>query len=135
MPETTPTDSPASPPKTRVLWLLSLIILVVGFGLRLWPSAGFTGTGFDEALYRDNVIKLDKVGLFNYPAICQLYIEDQRNPEVITKLPPTRFFYIAAAWVWKRAEFGDAPPVPAGSRGFTEKDPALISLHRVAALF
>ena len=135
MSEITPTDSPTPPENTRTLWLLSLIIVIVGIGLRVYPSAGFTGTGFDEALYRDNVLKLDRAGIFNYPAICQLYVEDQRNPESITKLPPTRFLYIYTSWMWKRAEFGDAPPVSPKTPRFPERDPALVSLHRVACLF
>jgi len=48
---------------------------------------GFTGTGFDEILYRDNVVRLDKVGLLNYPAICQVYVEDQRRPEMGQERP------------------------------------------------
>ena len=135
MSEINPTDSPAPPENTRTLWLLSLIIVIVGIGLRVYPSAGFTGTGFDEALYRVNVLKLDRAGIFNYPAICQLYVEDQRNPESITKLPPTRFLYIYTSWMWKRAEFGDAPPVSPKTPRFPERDPALVSLHRVACLF
>ena len=135
MSEITPTDSPAPPANARALWLLALLILAVGIGLRVYPSAGFTGTGFDEALYRDNVLKLDKAGIFNYPAICQIYMEDQRKPESITKLPPTRFLYIYTSWLWKRAEFGDAPPVAPRTPGFVEHDPALASLHRVACLF
>jgi hypothetical protein len=131
-----PAPVPAAPPRPSLApWILAALILAAGILVRVWPSAGFTGTGFDEALYRDNVIKLDAVGIFDYPAICQLYIEDQRNPETITKLPPTRFFYIGAAWLWKRAEFGGAPPVAARSPGFVDRDPALVSLHRVACLF
>jgi hypothetical protein len=134
--EPAPAPAPAAPTAApRALWFLVALILAVGILVRVWPSAGFTGTGFDEALYRDNVIKLDKVGVFNYPAICQLYIQDQRDPEMITKLPPTRFLYIYASWLWKRAEFGAAPPVSPKMPGFTEHDPALVSLHRVACLF
>ena len=93
------------------------------------------GTGFDEALYRDNVIKLDKVGLAGYPMMCQVYLKDQRNPENITKLPPTRFVYIYAGWLWKRLEFGDAPPFSPKTEHFAQMDPAIVSLHRVACLF
>jgi hypothetical protein len=135
MSEISPTDSPAAPSNTRALWLLSLLILFVGIGLRVYPSAGFTGAGFDEMLYRDNVLKLDKVGVFNYPAICQIYVEDQRKPESITKLPPTRFLYIYTSWLWKRAEFGDAPAIAPRTPGFAQRDPALVSLHRIAGLF
>ncbi len=137
LPETAAPPAPVKPPATKptALWILVALIFAAGLLVRIWPSAGFTGTGFDEALYRDNVLKLDKVGLWNYPAICQLYIEDQRDPESITKLPPTRFLYIGAAGLWKRAEFGDAPPASPREPGFTGRDPALVSLHRVAALF
>jgi hypothetical protein len=137
-PETGATSAPAAPePKSpsQFLWVLAALIFAVGILVRVWPSAGFTGTGFDEALYRDNIIKLDKVGIFNYPAICQLFLEDQRNPEAITKLPPTRFFYIGASWLWKRAEFGDAPPISPKAPSFAQRDPAMVSLHRVATLF
>jgi hypothetical protein len=131
-----PDPTPAAPAKaSSALWWLSLFILALGILVRVWPSAGFTGTGFDEALYRDNVIKLDVAGVFNYPEICQLYIKDQRDPAMITKLPPTRFFYIFTSWLWKRAEFGAAMPVSPKEPGFTERDPALVSLHRVACLF
>jgi hypothetical protein len=137
-PETPPPASapePAPTPSNRAYWIIAALILAVGLFLRIVPWAGFNGTGFDEALYRDNVIRLDKAGLFRYPDICQLYIEDQRKPDVITKLPPTRFFYIYASWVWKRLEFGDAPPVPPRTEQFVRRDPALVSLHRVACLF
>jgi hypothetical protein len=131
-----PPPAPVAPaPSVRGLWLLAVLILAAGLLVRVWPSAGFTGTGFDEALYRDNVIKLDRVGAFHYPEICQLYIADQRDPAMITKLPPTRFFYIYTSWLWKRVEFGNALPVSPKTLGFAERDPALLSLHRVACLF
>ena len=119
----------------KATWLLALCILIAAIAVRIFPSAGFTGMGFDEALYRDYVIKLDKAGLGNYPLLCQLYLEDQRRPEEMAKLPPTRFLYIFTSWLWKRAEFGDAPPVKPGTPGLVAKDPALLSLHRVACLF
>src|SRR3954471_21924832 len=108
---TTASAPAAGKDSSKFLWILVALIFAAGVLVRVWPSAGFTGTGFDEALYRDNVLKLDRVGLFNYPALCQYYIEDQRNPDSMAKLPPTRFLYIGTAWLWKRAEFGDAPPV------------------------
>jgi hypothetical protein len=147
MPETAPTDTPSSPPSnaaqisspalasTRFLWLISFLILVAGICFRVYPTAGFTGVGFDEMLYRENVIKLDKVGVLNYPLICQTYLEDQRHPESITKLPPTRFVFIYTSWIWKRVQFGDAPPAERRSPGFAQHDPIILSLHRVACLF
>ncbi len=111
----------------------ALLILIAGICLRIYPSAGFTGVGFDEALYRDYAVKIDKVGFTNYPAICEVYLEDQRNPQTITKLPPTRFLYIASAWAWKRLQFGDAPPVPSTTPHLAG-DPYLAALHRVSCL-
>jgi len=115
--------------------IVAALLLALGIFMRIYPSAGFTGVGFDEALYRDYLLKVDKVGLFNYPEICQLYITDQRKPEAMTKLPPTRFLYVACGWMWKRAQFGDAPAVGTRDRDFGQRDPALISLHRVSCLF
>lgn len=119
----------------RSLWLAALLIVIAAVTVRIFPSAGFTGVGFDEALYRDYVIKLDKVGLIAFPEICQVYLEDQRKPETMTKLPPTRFFYVFTGWMWKRAQFGDAAPAQPRTPGFAQKDPALVSLHRVSCLF
>jgi hypothetical protein len=129
-----PTPAPATS-KPKGIWIIALLIFLAAVVVRVYPSAGFTGVGFDEALYRDYVIKIDAVGLIGFPEICQLYLEDQRKPETITKLPPTRFLYIFTSWVWKRAEFGDAPPRQPRTPGFAENDPALVSLHRVSCLF
>jgi len=155
-PETTPA---ASEKGSAGLWWLSLLILALGLAVRILPSAGFTGTGFDEVLYRRYVILLDggtqvvKVatqdmrssvpyeiklegrGLELYPDLVDFFRLSQKSPDAMCELPPTRFFYIYAAWLWKRAEFGDAPPVPQQSPDFTSRDPALLSLHRVACLF
>lgn len=133
-------DRPAPLPERRTgaprgLWIVAALIVLAAAVVRIFPSAGFTGVGFDEALYRSYLIKLDTVGLGGFPEICQLYLEDQRRPETITKLPPTRFLYVFAAWTWKRAAFGDAPPRPPRTPGFVDHDPALVSLHRVSCLF
>jgi hypothetical protein len=115
--------------------LVAALLLALGIFFRIYPSAGFTSVGFDEALYRDYLLKVDKVGLFHYPEICQLYIIDQRKPETMTKLPPTRFLYVACGWMWKRAQFGDAAPAATRDRDFAQRDPALLALHRVSCLF
>jgi len=117
VPDAVPVDAvpeaPAAPAESSkwALWTLSAFILVVGLVLRIWPSAGYTSTGFDEVLYQINVAKLEKTGFLGYDQICQIHIEDQRKPETTAKLPPTRFVYIAAAYLWKKVEFGDAPPL------------------------
>lgn len=84
----------------------------------LHPNPGFNGLGFDEALYRDYVNQLARVGLTNYSDIVDHYIEVQKTlPGSI--LPPMRFLYIFSAWLWHQL-FG------------TE---ALAALHHVASLF
>ncbi len=127
-----PVRRPTTP---RGLWIAALIMLLAAAAVRISPSAGFTGVGFDEALYRDYVIKIDKVGLIGFPEICQLYVEDQKRPDSIAKLPPTRFLYVLTAWTWKRIAFGNAPPLVPRTPGFAAHDPALVSLHRVSCLF
>lgn len=128
---------PGAPPSPdrRPWWGAFVLIAILGIGLRVIPTAGFTGMGFDESLYRAYVQMLDKTGFAEYPAITEYFLRDQRKPESITKLPPTRFLYIACGWVWKRAQFGSAPPLDISLPGNIERDPALVSLHRVSCLF
>lgn len=127
-----PANKPVTSPNAG--WICAFLLLLLAFAVRVYPTAGFTGVGFDESLYRNYLLKLDSVGLWQYPAICQVYLEDQRKPVTIAKLPPTRFLYIFCGWLWKRLEFGNAPPSLPGTPGYTVKDPALVSLHRVSAL-
>ena len=71
----------------KATWIIALCILLAAIVVRIYPSAGFTGMGFDEALYREYVIKLDKAGLGNYPLLCQLYLEDQRRVWRLLRYP------------------------------------------------
>jgi len=82
------------------------------------PAAGFTGVGFDEALYRKYVNSLTRVGLSEYPAIVDRYVEVQRDLTG-SILPPVRFLYILAAYLW-HCLFGSE---------------ALAALHNVASVF
>jgi Dolichyl-phosphate-mannose-protein mannosyltransferase len=67
----------------------------------LHPKPKFQEVGFDEKLYRAYVNVLTQAGLESYPALAEHYVETQRIlPSAI--LPPTRFFYIAAAYGWNR---------------------------------
>lgn len=119
----------------RLNWIAVLLIAGIGLFLRFVPSNAFQKPGFDEALYRDYVLMIDRFGLTAYPAFCEFYLEDQKAPGSITKLPPTRFLYVFSGWVAKRLAFGAAPPVPnVMVPGSLRQDPALISLHRVSAL-
>ena len=114
---------------------LTVLIVALGIFVRTVPWAGFTKVGFDEILYRNYVISLDRAGLVNYPVICSLYIEKQREPGATTQLPPTRFLYVYCGWLVKRSFFGDAPPVKANSPELIQTDPALIALHRTSSIF
>ncbi len=118
-------------PASRRHLIAALLILAAGIFLRVYPSAGFHGVGFDEALYRDFAVKLDRVGFTNFPAICEVFLEDQRDPAHMAKLPPTRVLYIASAWAWKRIASGDTPPVPPNTPHLTG-DPYLAALHSVS---
>lgn len=119
----------------RFTWILAVLIVLIGISLRVIPTASFSGLGFDESLYRSYVLMLDQHGLGNYPKITSTFLEDQRKPESITKLPPTRFLYIFSGWVLKRAQFGDAGPADIRAPGGLSRDPVLVSLERVSSLF
>jgi 4-amino-4-deoxy-L-arabinose transferase-like glycosyltransferase len=124
----------AARPSLRIA--LAALLLASGFALRLIPSAGFGGIGFDESLYRRYVLLIDRLGLGALPDICDAYVEELRQPGAMMKLPPTRFLYIFTGWTWKRAFYGDAPPVDLKAEpGRAHEDPALASLHQVAAVF
>jgi len=114
---------------------VAALIVALGILVRTIPLTSFTGVGFDEGLYRNYVLSLDRVGLANYPSICELYLEEQKEPDAVTKLPPTRFLYIYCGWIMKRVVFGDAPPARPKAPGFAQSDPSLIALHRTSALF
>jgi Dolichyl-phosphate-mannose-protein mannosyltransferase len=68
----------------------------IGF---LHPKPGYTTLGFDEGMYAEYVSGLATGGLTSYPDIVGRYIEVQ---ERLTGsiLPPVRFLYICAAYVW-----------------------------------
>jgi hypothetical protein len=103
---------------SRPLLVGFLLVAIVGIFLRVYPSAGFTGIGYDEALYRDYVTNLINHGVTAYPDFAEQYVERQQKlPTVI--LPPTRFLYIFCAYLW---------------HGVTGAD-ALLSLHRVSCFF
>jgi hypothetical protein len=90
--------------------------------------------------------KIESTGAMAMPEISNFYLTTQRSPETLCELPPTRFLYIYTSWLWKRAQFGDQPPLSLEelqtvsrsddySRDPDRRDPALASLHRVACTF
>lgn len=71
------------------------------------PAPKFQEFGFDERLYRNYVSVLMLHGIGVYPAMVRHYVEEQTAlPSAI--LPPTRFFYIAAAYAWSHV-WGTGP--------------------------
>ncbi len=153
----------------RTFAVLFLLIAVVGTSLRISDSASFRRVGFDEMIYRRYVNMMDggkhTVGVFqrdmtmspyaiqvegsgasSMPDLCGFFLDTQAPATTECELPPTRFLYIYASWIWKRVQFGDAPPLPPAqmsaqnptddrSLDADHRDPALASLHRVACLF
>jgi 4-amino-4-deoxy-L-arabinose transferase-like glycosyltransferase len=84
----------------------------------LHPAAKFDALGFDEGLYRGYVSSLISGGLTSYPEIVDHYIEVQKNLTG-SILPPVRFLYIFASYLWHQV-FGSE---------------ALAALRGVASLF
>jgi 4-amino-4-deoxy-L-arabinose transferase-like glycosyltransferase len=108
------TDFPAERADSRVLvWATALLLLAVGIFIRAYPSAGFTGTGFDEHLYQRYVAMLNAKGITAYPDICEYFIQEQSGPG-IAELPPTRFLYIYCGHLWSMLT-GAAPLAALGS--------------------
>jgi 4-amino-4-deoxy-L-arabinose transferase-like glycosyltransferase len=113
----TKTSWPLGAPSRLLLIAIALVVLG-GIALRIYPSAGFTGIGYDEQLYREYVNSLSAHGLTSYPDLAESYVERQQQlPAAI--LPPSRFLYIFTAYLWHQ----------------TTGEEALVSLHRVSCLF
>ena len=119
MNEMTAEPGSASPRRfSRPLLLGFLLVAILGLFLRIYPSAGFTGLGYDEGLYRGYVTDLINHGITSYPDFAEHYVETQQKlPAVI--LPPTRFLYIFSAYLWHEITGAEA----------------LLSLHRISCLF
>ena len=117
------------------LWTLTALFLLIGCALRIVPWTSFHGMGYDESWYRKYVHALDRGGLAAFPEICTAYLKDGEDPATIAKVPPLRALFVTAGYLWKRAEFGDAPPADLEAAGGPDRDPALVSLHRVSTLF
>ena len=90
-------------PPNRRSWMFGVLlslILAAGVFVRVYPSAKFTGLGFDENLYRLYVDALHRVGLGGYPDLVENYIVEQSGPDMAL-LPPTRFLYIGGGAGWQ----------------------------------
>lgn len=130
-------DAPKPPPasKRRLLVFAAIIIFGIGAVLRMTASSGFKETGYDESLYRDYVLLVDKVGFGKYSGICAYYLRDQADPRNQAKLPPTRILYIFSGWAGKHLAFGGTPPANIDQPGGANRDAVAVSLHRVSLLF
>src|SRR3954467_9941638 len=103
---------------SRPILLGFLLVAILGIFLRVYPSASFTGIGYDEGLYRGYVSDLINHGITSYPDIAEHYVERQQKlPAAI--LPPTRFLYIFAGYIWHEVTGAEA----------------LSSLHQISCLF
>lgn len=126
----------ASPSQAlRFSWLLLAAIFLLGIAVRVVPWTSFHGLGYDESLYRKYVTILDDHGLAAYPELCAAYLEDGKSEATLAKAPPLRVLFVVGGLVWKRLEFGSAPPADLEKPGGVDHDPALISLHRIATFF
>ena len=108
----------SSTPNKHRLVVAFVLIALVGVALRIYPSAGFNGIGYDEALYRGYVNDLIASGLGNYPEMAEHYVAVQ-SVVVKANLPPTRFSYIFSAYLWHLGTGAEA----------------LRALHAVSCLF
>ena len=114
-------------------WLLgAVVIFLLGAIIRLSIAPGDRGLGSEAGIYRRYVVELDQRGFASYPAMSHRYLDQQRLPEAQPELPPTRALYIAAAWMLKRACFGDAAPTAVDTLDARHRDPALVSLRCVS---
>src|SRR5437764_5464568 len=103
---------------SRPVLLGFFLVAILGIFIRVYPSASFTGLGYDEGLHRGYVTDLINHGVTSYPDFAEHYVETQQQlPAVV--LPPTRSLYIFSAYLWHQATGADA----------------LLSLHRVSCLF
>jgi 4-amino-4-deoxy-L-arabinose transferase-like glycosyltransferase len=78
--------------------LAMVVILAVGIFLRVYSSAGFSGLGVDEHAYMIFLKQIQRVGLVNYDAVVQVFVEKQyHRPDAI--VPATRIGFLAPAYL------------------------------------
>lgn len=83
--------------REKILIAVTLCALL-GFGaaLRILPSNGFQGVGFDEHGYSVFVRQIQTAGLWNYDAVVKVYLERQNNLREAV-VPATRIGFLAPA--------------------------------------
>jgi hypothetical protein len=115
--DSSPVGRQPRPQPSRFLIVSLALVLVVGCFLRvpdyvfapanpglhwlapLHPTPKFQAFGFDEKLYRGYVSVLMLRGIGVYPQLARQYVKEQTERDTAI-LPPTRFFYISAAYAW-----------------------------------
>ena len=89
------------------IWIAAFsAVALLGLLLRVFHSAGFTGIGFDENLYRTYVNWIYSKGICDYPSLIEAYTAEQ-SKLTYSILPPMRANYIIAGWAWLQAFGGD----------------------------
>ena len=112
-PERTP-PSPRGVGSTRfalgnggAAWLLMAFVLGLGLLLRIYPSSGFDGIGYDENIYRAYVQMAQRAGLSHYGAVVTEYVQwQEKRPDAVVPATRVGFLWPAAAL----AELSGLPP-------------------------
>jgi 4-amino-4-deoxy-L-arabinose transferase-like glycosyltransferase len=97
--------------KRRVM-VAAALLLFLGFGafLRIFPSVGFRGVGYDEHAYAVFVRQIESAGLWNYDAVVRVYLDRQSKlPDA--QVPATRVGFLAPAAL--AAQAFDLDPISA----------------------
>lgn len=83
--------------REKIFVAVTLVALLgMGIFLRVFPSSGFHGVGFDEHGYGVFVQQIQKVGLGNYDTVVQVYLERQAALHDAV-VPATRVGFLAPA--------------------------------------
>jgi len=75
---------------SRPILLGFILVAILGIFLRVYPSAGFTGLGYDEGLYRGYVTDLINHGVTSYPI---LRSTTSRSKETADRHPAADAFF------------------------------------------
>ncbi len=98
---------PRFPTITPAAAVAFVLLILTGIALRVSSSEPFKGVGFDEGYYARYVDQISRQGWWNYPALVQSYLDEQKNSA--NGLPtPTRATLVLGASAWHLV-FGTTP--------------------------